>query len=148
VELADPGRAAPSGFHAHPDVRSVRQAREHVGHLLEDAGWPDPAVERACLVTSELAANAVLHAGTGWRVRCVPLDVGLEGVRVEVRDADGAHLPALQPGAPERVGGLGLHLVDAICRAWGVEQRGSGKVVWCELHRDELADEAGPAADR
>ena len=54
--------------------------------------------------------------------------------------------PAVQPGDPERIGGLGLRLVEAICRTWGVEQRGTGKVVWCELHRDELADDGGDTA--
>ena len=83
----------------------------------------------AALVVTELAANAVVHAHTGFTV---DLAVGLQVLRISVRDAS-----PLPPGAglhPAPLHGLGA--VDALASRWGVEPYGhSGKSVWVELSR-------------
>jgi D-alanyl-D-alanine carboxypeptidase len=44
---------------------------------------------------------------------------------------------ASMPPSGTRAHGRGLHLVDAIAAAWGVQPRpGGGKVVWAELLRE------------
>jgi MEDS: MEthanogen/methylotroph, DcmR Sensory domain len=81
------------------------------------------------LVVTELAANAVVHARTGFTVG---LAADAEVLRISVRDASplppGAQLPAVP------LHGLGA--VDALAPRWGVEPLGhSGKSVWVELSR-------------
>jgi anti-sigma regulatory factor (Ser/Thr protein kinase) len=92
-------------------------------------GAADLADDTALVVT-ELAANAVLHAQTGFTV---DLAAGPDVLRISVRDAGppGAAGPGL-PAAPLH----GLGAVDALASRWGVETLGhSGKSVWVELHR-------------
>jgi hypothetical protein len=51
--------------------------------------------------------------------------------------------PAPRDAAPEDTSGRGLHLVEAMARAWGVErEREDGKIVWFEL--DVPASRPGP----
>jgi MEDS: MEthanogen/methylotroph, DcmR Sensory domain len=86
----------------------------------------------AALVVTELAANAVLHAHTGFTV---DLAVGPDVLRISVRDAGslppgpaGLRLPA----APLH----GLGAVDTLASRWGVDRLGqAGKSVWVELRR-------------
>lgn len=87
----------------------------------------DELKQRAALVLSELATNAVLHAGTPFFVR-----VHHDGrsVRVEVEDAS----PALPDLAGESaMSGRGLRIVDAPATNWGSQRKAGGKVVWAEL---------------
>jgi two-component sensor histidine kinase len=87
-------------------------------------------VEAALLLTSELVTNAVLYAAGTINV---DVDLDLTAVRVEVADAN-EQPPTPRDAAPEDTSGRGLHLVEAMARAWGVEQeRADGKVVWFEL---------------
>ena len=86
----------------------------------------------AALVVTELAANAIVHARSGFTVTLsAPGDV----VRISVADA--SPLPA--PGAeaallPAPLHGLGA--VNALASRWGVESLGpAGKAVWVELRR-------------
>jgi hypothetical protein len=84
------------------------------------------------LVVTELAANAILHAQTGFTV---DLAVSAGVLRISVRDA--SPLPPGQAAAallPMPLHGLGA--VDALASRWGVEPLGhAGKSVWVELHR-------------
>ena len=58
-----------------PTTEAVKMARDYVGGLLTVHDWPEDGLERAVLVVSELASNAVCHAGTDWEVRCTIDDV-------------------------------------------------------------------------
>jgi anti-sigma regulatory factor (Ser/Thr protein kinase) len=110
---------------------SPGEARRFVGEVLRGHGVEtDEVVEAARLLTSELVTNAVLYA-TG--TINVDVDLDLTAVRVEVGDTSGE--PPHPGESPlEATSGRGLHLVDAMARAWGVEQqRDDGKVVWFEL---------------
>jgi anti-sigma regulatory factor (Ser/Thr protein kinase) len=84
------------------------------------------------LVVTELAANAVRHAGSGFTLTlsCQP-----EVLLISVRDT--RPLPAGPAAAalpPKPLHGLGA--VDVLASRWGVEPLGhAGKSVWVELPR-------------
>ena len=83
------------------------------------------------LVVTELAANAIVHAQTGFTV---DLSASRDVLRITVRDAS-----PLPPAAAADLPALPLHglgAVDALASRWGVERLGhSGKLVWVELRR-------------
>ena len=83
------------------------------------------------LVVTELAANAIVHAQTGFTV---DLSARPDVLRITVRDAS-----PLPPAAAADLPALPLHglgAVDALASRWGVERLGhSGKLVWVELRR-------------
>ena len=83
----------------------------------------------AKLVVSELATNAVIHAGTPFAVsvRC-----NGPSVRISVRDWSRTQ-PVLRNRGPASPSGRGLHLVTALTKAWGVDSDPDGKAVWAEL---------------
>ncbi len=82
----------------------------------------------AALVVSELAANAVLHAGSRFSVS---VEMGSSSLRVAV--SDGSPIAGAERAAmvPRRM--RGLDLVDALAARWGVEAARDGKAVWAEL---------------
>lgn len=111
------------------DLSSVATARRFVEQRLAEwgiAGLSDDAQ----LVVSELAANALTHAGSSYRLRLSATPMAL---RIEVDDA-GAGTPEPQPLTETEEHGRGLHLVDALAASWGMESGdGGGKRVWAEL---------------
>lgn len=106
---------------------SVPAARRFVRNLLVRAGRPNPIIDHAELLTSELTTSAVLHAHSGFTVRVTVAD---EMVRVEVADT----LPSM-PAAPDRSGEpkLSIYLLDAMADRWGWDPTPEGKTMWCEL---------------
>jgi anti-sigma regulatory factor (Ser/Thr protein kinase) len=83
------------------------------------------------LVVSELITNAVLHGHCDSSTIGVAVQPGV--VRVSVADPAPVDGVTVLPHRPERVGGLGLRLVEAVAQNWGVETTAQGKVVWAEL---------------
>jgi anti-sigma regulatory factor (Ser/Thr protein kinase) len=128
-ELADsvPGAVRTFGF-----SRDAPAAARHfaVG-ALHRWGIADLADDVALVVT-ELAANAIRHAQSGFRVI---LSIGRDAVRIAVRDARPLPSPGSGPVLPaEPLHGLGA--VNAMTSRWGVQSLGSsGKTVWVELRR-------------
>jgi anti-sigma regulatory factor (Ser/Thr protein kinase) len=84
------------------------------------------------LIASELATNAVLHAGTPY---VVELSLG-DAVRIEVTDS-GPPAPFLRPvrGPFDVDGGRGLAIVAELASGWGVDWLDGCKVVWAEVTR-------------
>lgn len=86
----------------------------------------------AALVVTELAANAIVHARTGFTLA---LWAHQDVLRISVRD--GSPLPRPEDGPalpPAPLHGLGA--VDALAKRWGVESLGTaGKTVWVDLYR-------------
>lgn len=107
-------------------------ARQFTREALES--WQlHPLVDDALVVVSEMVNNAILHASTGCELA---LSVNALALRIEVADLGGG-TPDPLPPSDTRTHGRGLHLVDAIAAAWGVQPRpGGGKVVWAELLRE------------
>ena len=94
-------------------------------HLLDDTS----------LIASELAGNAIEHAGTDFVVT-----LSRNATRLHVAVQDGAHeFP--RPDRPTSAGpwaslhprGRGLLLVHTLAAAWGVMPARGGKVVWATL---------------
>ena len=103
---------------------SVRAARAMVHELSLDGELED----RAALVVSEMATNAVEHGGGDFEVR---LDTG-PPLRIEVADHSN-NLPRRRPLNLWSEGGRGLHVIDQLTSSWGTTQSLDGKVVWAEL---------------
>ena len=110
-----------------PNARaSVTQARRFVCNVL--TGIDAATRSEIAVMVSELAANAVLHAHTGFRVRIT--ESGDGSVRVEVIDR-GPGEPHLRMTRPDQPGGRGLRIVAEFADRWGVAHEASaGKTVW------------------
>jgi anti-sigma regulatory factor (Ser/Thr protein kinase) len=109
-------------------VEAAAQARHVVRDLLRQGHRPDMA-DTACLLTSELVANAVIHAGAA-----VELVVDLDRARlaVEVIDAS-SETPRPTEAEPLATSGRGLAMVEYLADAWGVTRVVPGKSVWFSL---------------
>ena len=107
---------------------SAAAARSFVRRKLAEGGRED-LCENAALLTSELVANAILHArsAVGITVR-----LGADGLRVAVLD-DNTEVPTKIEDRDELEGGRGLLLVDALADSWGVSRGESRKAVWFEV---------------
>jgi anti-sigma regulatory factor (Ser/Thr protein kinase) len=117
-----------------PRPASVRAARGLVTQACE--AWQRPhQLADTGLIVSELAANAVEHAGTDLVVT-----VARRGARlsVAIHDRLGTFpdrvppVPA-DPSAVLGERGRGLRLVDAVAAAWGAVPAHRGKVVWATV---------------
>ena len=113
--------------------------------MVLDAGG---AADDAWLVTqvvSELATNAVLHAGTRFVLNIAHDDVQ---IRISVTDAKPLARATVRRFSNDTTTGRGLRLVQSLSRSWGVDQTGSAKTVWCELRRGAAAlDDIESVAD-
>jgi anti-sigma regulatory factor (Ser/Thr protein kinase) len=116
-------------FPEAPD--SPRAARWFVTSTLRRWHEGGALIDDAALVVTELATNAVLHARSGFSVDVAAQD---NTVRISVEDG-AAGLPVRQGRSLVGSSGRGLSLVAEMADRWGSERRGSGKVVWAELHR-------------
>jgi hypothetical protein len=124
-----PGPAAARGFARCLDAPAA--ARHFAVDAVRQLGAGDLADDVALVVT-ELAANAIVHARSGFTVE---LSTGPEVLRISV--CDGSPLPAGPAGPALPATPLhGLYAVDALASRWGVEPIGhAGKAVWAELRR-------------
>lgn len=112
-----------------PDPAAVPEARRYVDDVLSE--WHlDGLSPVATLLVSELATNAVIHAGTGFEVRLRPK--GADGVRVELEDGS-PDLPARRTPSEWASHGRGLLIVEAMASRSGAAPHDPGKVVWFEL---------------
>jgi MEDS: MEthanogen/methylotroph, DcmR Sensory domain len=124
-----PGPAVTRGFALCRDAPAA--ARHFAVDAVRRLGAGNLADDVALVVT-ELAANAVVHAHTGFTVELI---AGPDVLRISV--CDGSPLPR-GPAAPAlRAAPLhGLYAVDALATRWGAEPLGhAGKSVWAELRR-------------
>ena len=112
------------GFEASPE--SIRKARAFLREAISDRAGPGIAADLE-LALSELATNAVRHAGTAFEVV-----VELNGkARIEVEDSS-TEPPVLQPNSAATPSGRGMHVIEAVCDRWGVHIAADRKCVWCE----------------
>jgi len=110
----------------HPgSVSAARQLVQDVSHHL-----PRRAQEAAELVTSELATNSVIHAGTAFEVFAAADD---EGVEVVVSDH-----AAWSPTPRAEGTGHGLLLVGLLASEWTAQLEGTGKRVWARVAVDDV----------
>jgi hypothetical protein len=81
-------------------------------------------------VATELATNAVLHAGTDYTV-ALSLDAA-GTLTIEVGDSSPL-VPILRRYDDEATTGRGVALIAELTSSWQVERTAGGKVVRCEL---------------
>ena len=117
-------------FAAEPSA--PRATRRFVHDVLRQWGQADEElVSDAAFVASELATNAVVHAGTPFSVsiRVLPAE---QLIRLSVRDARPvmSTVEDLSWGARTS---WGLSLVADLASCWGVETTSDAKVVWAEF---------------
>jgi anti-sigma regulatory factor (Ser/Thr protein kinase) len=115
----------------------VHRARAFVATALRN--YPEDVVDRAKLGVSELATNALRHAGSGFTVNVTTTEAR---VRVVVTDT-GEGTPARRNPGPFEHTGRGLRIVETLSDHWEVSvARPAGKSVAfvIALERDPTPD--------
>lgn len=123
----------------------VGEARHRMLKDLRASGVPDPVIDDAVLILSELLSNAYRHgrplggnggAGEGegnggiraaWRVD----ERGR--LTVEVTDGGGPTRPFPATPSVTARGGRGLHIISALSQEWGVRDSSGEVTVWAAL---------------
>jgi serine phosphatase RsbU (regulator of sigma subunit)/anti-sigma regulatory factor (Ser/Thr protein kinase) len=125
-----------------PEPTAASRARSFIRDTLSnwDASVPQSATDDAVLLSSELVANAVQHAGTDLEIDCRLLPDTLE---IAVTDKHPSRVLPEEPQAPaddqfaER--GRGLTLPGALASSWGVTYTASAKTVWFRIRLGQVA---------
>jgi hypothetical protein len=124
--------------HFEPIVEAPGQARAFLYDAFE--AQRGDAIDAAVLLTSELATNAVLHAGTPFVISLSWHDPTLH-VEVSDTSVEPAHLREPGNGAKAE-GGHGLRILAAFADAWGARPSAEGKTVWFDLSFDRYSQPA------
>ncbi len=110
-----------------PDRSAARRARR----ALHEARVPEDLEHTVSLLTTELIANALRHAGLADDQHIVfAARFVTDFIRVEIRDPG----PGFDPGAVTSGRGYGLRIVAALATRWGVDGI-DGTRVWFEIDR-------------
>ncbi|WP_199044432.1 ATP-binding SpoIIE family protein phosphatase [Glycomyces salinus] len=119
------------------DDRSPAAARAAVRAVLTESGMPE-LLDETLLLTTELATNGVVHAGTDINLTVAADSIG---VRVTVTDYRSGGIEPADMAMPEVTaeGGRGLLLVDRFASAWGTTHDATGKSIWFRIDRDPEA---------
>lgn len=131
--LADRVKAT---MHAELDgtPHAAWQARNLVTDML---GEHHPSARDACLVVSELVANAVAHTRSGQPGGTVRLTIEVSArprsVFIAVCDSGSPTAPTLTTAGPDGEHGRGLAIVAALADGWGTEPARNGRSTWCRL---------------
>ncbi|MFJ2008710.1 ATP-binding protein [Streptomyces chartreusis] len=143
-EMAISDKASIASWRGAPKLRwtmefecqlaSVPRARSQIRKVLELWGYPEGVMEDAGIVTTELAANACMHARSDG---CEQFGIGLatadDWLTILVSDSS-TGMPSRKTSGRYDEGGRGLILVEALGACWGTERHpGAGKVVWVRL---------------
>jgi anti-sigma regulatory factor (Ser/Thr protein kinase) len=107
---------------------AVTVARHLIAQVVDLVDADSLAVD-ACIVTSELVANAVRYADDEVKVRC---RIDEDRFLVEVDD-DARGEPQVENPDPDTERGRGLLIVSRLSTAWGWQPAPDGKSVWAEL---------------
>ena len=111
------------------DIAHIAEARRFVQQHLIAQGRSD-AVADACLLVSELATNAIIHARTAF---AVTLSITGNAVRLEVSDRSPAP-PVIADVTCDDDSGQGLRIVAGLAHDWGVTRDpAGGKSVWASI---------------
>ncbi|MEU2238395.1 SpoIIE family protein phosphatase [Streptomyces sp. NPDC018338] len=141
----DPGTPRAPRIHQYihqADPQGLSDARAAVTQALRDWGLPELA-DDAELLTGELLVNVLLHTEGGAVLTLEVLPEPVRRVRLSVQDRSSAWPRRRTPGEAA-TSGRGLLLLDALASRWGVEPRGEGKAVWCEIEPAPVAADAVP----
>jgi hypothetical protein len=129
--VAAAGAGAPGAVRTYPFSREAPAAARHFAVATLRAWGVADIADDAALVVTELAANAIVHAKSGFTII---LSARGSSLRISVRDE--CPLPDEGRTALMPIPLHGLGAVDALAREWGVESLGkAGKTVWVDLRR-------------
>ena len=112
-------------LHVAPESATPRAVRRAFAeHFAAVASLDD-----LLLCVSEVLTNAVLHAGPP-----IVVIAGHNVGRIRVEISDGSSASPVRR-SPEHTSptGRGLHLLDSLTAAWGVDIGPAGKTVWFEV---------------
>lgn len=110
------------------ELTSLSRARELVTEWLTAWSHTD-LIPVAKVVVTSFVENVLQHTDSAPVVR-----LEFDGSVVTVAVADNSHLPAsLREEAKPKNVPSGLHIVSALCRAWGNAPTSSGKTVWAVI---------------
>ncbi|MFD0509961.1 ATP-binding protein [Streptomyces aureus] len=116
------------------DPDALRNARIALREALHS--WSLEALsDTAELLACELATNALLHTDGSATLTARPVRHSGRGLRLAVSDTSTAS-PRRRAALERATSGRGMMLVEELGTAWGIEPRGNGKTVWCELSLD------------
>lgn len=119
---------------APADPDALRAARLALREALHNWSLEELA-DTAELLACELATNALLHTGGSATLTARPVHHRGRGLRLAVSDT--STVSPRRRAAPEgSTSGRGLMLIEELAAAWGIEPRGNGKTVWCEITLD------------
>ncbi|AXE82198.1 SpoIIE family protein phosphatase [Streptomyces atratus] len=130
----DPGSPRAPRLHQYvhqADPEGLSDARTIVRQALTDWDMAEFA-DDAELVTGELLVNVLLHTEGGAVLTLEVLPEPVRRVRLSVQDRSSVWPRRRSPGETA-TSGRGLLLLDAVAARWGIEPRGEGKAVWCEI---------------
>ncbi|MFB8028413.1 MULTISPECIES: SpoIIE family protein phosphatase [unclassified Streptomyces] len=113
------------------DPQGLSEARSIVRQALTDWDLASLA-DDAELVTGELLVNVLLHTEGGAVLTLEVLPEPVRRIRLSVQDRSSVWPRRRTPGETS-TSGRGLLLLDAVAESWGIEPRGEGKAVWCEI---------------
>jgi len=119
-------------FHGAPG--QVARVRADMRDYLDGCLMPDDTTDSAVLITSELAANAILHSASRGAFVIVRAETFPGYVWVECEDLGGPWHPRQRDGRPH-----GLSIVEALTGpdGWGVETTiEGGRVVWARISKE------------
>ncbi|MER5897862.1 SpoIIE family protein phosphatase [Streptomyces sp. NPDC001876] len=126
------------------DPEGLSDARAIVRQALTD--WDMAALaDDAELVTGELLVNVLLHTEGGAVLTLEVLPEPVRRIRLSVQDRSSVWPRRRTPGETS-TSGRGLLLLDAVATRWGIEPRGEGKAVWCEMGPASPDSAAAPPA--
>ena len=124
----DPFADSDSVVHLPPQPSAASAARKFVCETISSWGLAPP--DDTSLLTSEVVTNALNHAEGEVAIR-VRRENNQAFVEVHDHQSDP---PVQREVEPERRGGNGLILLDALAKSWGVTQiHDDGKIVWFEV---------------
>jgi anti-sigma regulatory factor (Ser/Thr protein kinase) len=126
-----PGEVAEVAADFPAQLTAAAEARHLVAGAVRSWGHDGRLAIDAELVATELATNAIRHAGTPFRVSVERYG---QVLRVSVHDR-AQTLPAVHDPDAAQASGRGMQLIGAMSRRWGVEVTADGKAVWAELTR-------------
>lgn len=109
------------------DPASVSKARAFVADALSQVS--EDVRDRAVLITSELATNAITHAASDFSVTAA-----LRSGRIELAVTDtGGGTPQVRDAGPMDPHGRGLLILSSLADRWGVDAQAASTTVWCML---------------
>lgn len=113
---------------------SVATARRRLTAELAESGVPEPAVNDAAVVLSELVSNALRHARP---LSCGQVEVAWKWrhdiVQIAVSDGGAVTEPRRARPALSSLGGRGLGIVETLAMRWGVHRADGTTTVWATL---------------